>query len=294
MNFRTDLALERRDILGAGQLPGIISSGYSAENARVTQIEVINEEGAEALCKPVGKYITVEVPEFAHSCELFDGRLTAAVDSLRSLLPGEGAVLVAGLGNNDITPDALGPKCSRLIFSTRHIGEELSGSLGLGGLRPVCSLTPGVLGQTGIETAEIIAGVVSRLKPRAVITVDALAAMQLSRLGNTIQMCDTGVAPGSGVGNRRTEISEKTLGVPVISLGVPTVVDALTVACDIFGKEDTAEEHRELFDSKYAGMMVSPREIDLLIERAAKLLALSINCALQKSLSAEDLIALTQ
>lgn len=293
MDFRTDLALERREILGTKEISGVISREYEAENARVTEIEVNNEEGARLIGKPCGKYITVEVPAFAHSAELFDGRLSAVCEQLRSLLPPEGTVLVAGLGNSDITPDSLGPKCSQKIFSTRHISRELAESLGLYELRQVCALTPGVLGQTGIETAEILAGVVSKIKPAAVITVDALAARGLSRLGRTIQMCNTGIAPGSGVGNARTEINEKTLGTPVISLGVPTVVDALTLACDVFEEEQT-EEFRKTADEKYRGMMVSPREIDLLTDRAAKLVALSINSALQPSLSPEDLMELVQ
>lgn len=294
MDFRTDLAVERREILGTQEIDGVTSNEYTRDSARITEIEVINNSGAEAIGKPIGKYITVEVPAFAHSAELLDGRLTAVVEQLRSILPEEGTVLVVGLGNSDITPDALGPKCSQKIFSTRHISRELADSLGLYKLRSVCALTPGVLGQTGIETAEIIAGVVARLSPAAVVTVDALAARSLARLGSTVQMCDTGVAPGSGVGNTRAEISEKMLGVPVISMGVPTVVDALTIACDIFGEEEKADEYRQSLDERYRGMMVTPREIDLVTDRAAKLLSLSINCALQESLSAEDLMELVQ
>ncbi|MDR1629010.1 MAG: GPR endopeptidase [Oscillospiraceae bacterium] len=294
MDFRTDLAVERREILGTQEIDGVVTKQYSAENATVTEIEVNSDAGATAIGKPIGKYITVEVPEFAHSAELLDGRLAAISERLRALLPQEGAILVAGLGNDDITPDALGPKCSQKIFATRHISRELADSLGLYNLRAVCALTPGVLGQTGIETVEILSGVVNQIKPAAVITVDALAARGLSRLGRTIQMCDTGVAPGSGVGNTRAEINQKTLGVPVISVGVPTVVDAVTIACDVFGEEERSGELRQVIDEKYTSMMVTPREIDLVTDRAAKLVALSINCALQPSLSPEDLMELVQ
>ena len=293
MNFRTDLTLERREILGIGEISGVTSKEFTVACAKVTEIEITTEAGAETIGKPVGKYITIEVPEFAKNAEILDGRLEAITTPLRALLPKEGAILVAGLGNTDITPDALGPKCAQKIFATRHISESLAETLGLRKLRPVAALTPGVLGKTGIEPAEIIAGTAQKTNPAAVIIIDALAARQLSRLGNTIQMCDTGISPGSGVGNRRAEISQATLGIPVIAVGVPTVVDAVTIACEVFGEEENANEYRRKFDEKYSKMMVTPREIDLVTERAAKLVALAINCALQPTLTPEDLLELT-
>ena len=185
-----------------------------------------------------------------------------------------------------ITPDALGPKCASMIFATRHITGELLRSTGLSGLRCVTSVATGVAGETGAEAGEIIKGVVQTVAPDVVITIDALAARNVERLGRTIQMCDTGIIPGSGVGNSRQEISKKTIGVPVISIGVPTVVDAATLIMDCTGNENSVSE-------KAGTMMVTPREIDLMIERAAKLTSLAVNRALQPDISAEDLLILT-
>jgi spore protease len=291
LNFRTDLALERSEVYGS-ELPEGISCGVSEKDGvKITRIEIQNEKGVQAIGKPVGKYYTVEVPPFTKSSQLCDGRLDAVAEALRELLPTEGTVLVAGLGNSDITPDALGPKCSELIFATRHIGKELADSTGLGNLRPVANMIPGVLGKTGVETGEIIAGAVRSIKPSVVITVDALAARRLSRLGRTVQMSDTGVIPGSGVGNARTEISEASVGVPVISIGVPTVVDAATLANDLLS-DGGDEDIRTRLEPEGAQMMITPREIDLMIDRAAHLIAMSVNMALQPHISPEDMLML--
>lgn len=296
MNFRTDLALERRENLDGQNHDGIRVEKVERDRATVTRIEVFNERGRERLGKPIGKYITIEVPSFSSAAQLLDGRLTAITDELKSLLPKSGTVLVAGLGNEEITPDALGPKCSEMILATRHINGEISRSMGLGDLRAVSGISPGVLGQTGIETGEIIAGLVKTVEPCAVITVDALAARKLSRLGCTVQLSTAGVIPGSGVGNSRMEISQKTLGVPVISIGVPTVVDAATLAFDLLSKVSAGELDesglRAELGNEGSQMMITPREIDLVIERAARLIAMAINCALQPHIPAEDLLTL--
>ena len=194
-------------------------------------------------------------------------------------------MLVAGIGNKDITPDALGPRCAEGIFSTRHITSELAEEIGLDFLNPVCSLATGVLGQTGIETGEIIKSVADAIKPKAVIVIDALAAAGLERLGRTVQITDTGITPGSGVGNKRAEISKNTLGVPVIAIGVPTVVDAVTLARAMTGNKTATES------SEAQNMMVTPREIDVMIERAAKLISLCVNCALQPETDPELLLS---
>lgn len=295
MNFRTDLALELRENFRGKEIAGIRCETIEKDNAKVTKIDVLDEEGAKALGKPLGKYITVEVPSFTKSAQLLDGRLEAVAQELAGLLPKEGAVLVAGLGNESITPDALGPKCSELTLATRHISGEIAKSMGLGDLRAVSAIVPGVLGRTGIETGEIIAGVVKTVKPSVVITVDALAARRLSRLGCTVQMATSGITPGSGVGNARTEINESTLGVPVVSIGVPTVVDAATLAYDLVSQshsEISEEELRNSLEPDGSQMMITPREIDLVIERASRLVALAINRALQPHIEAEDLLSL--
>lgn len=288
---RTDLALERREA-GAQDCPGTQYDERQAGKVKITHIRVMDQEGERALGKPIGNYITLEVPPFSADAELFDGRVDVMAKELAALLPEKGGVLVVGLGNHQITPDALGPKALESILATRHLSEELLQNIGLPGLRPVCAVAPGVLGQTGMETGEIIEGLVEQLQPAAVIAIDALASRSLSRLGCTIQISDTGIEPGAGVGNRRKEISRRTLGTPVIAIGVPTVVDAVTLAADLLGDDGQETAMKQQVEPRGMPMMVTPREIDLLVQRAAKMLALGINCALQPTLSPEDILSL--
>lgn len=291
MNFRTDLALESRENLGNTDIKGVSCETQESDGIKITRIEVLNKEGENALGRARGKYITAEIPSLAKVSDLCSGVAHTLANELSQLIPDKGTVLVAGLGNNDITPDALGPLCSDGIFATRHISEELARSTGLGKLRPVADITPGVLGKTGIETVEIISGIVGVVKPCALITVDSLAARNVSRLGRTIQITDTGITPGSGVGNSRAEINKKSVGVPVIAIGVPTVVDAATLAYDILSDDENRDIKEKLPEEAYS-MMVTPREIDLLVDRAAKMISLAINLCLQPSISAEDLLML--
>ncbi len=286
MNFRTDLALERCENLDKKSLEGVDMNVVEEEGATITRIEVLSETGEKTVGKPVGRYVTVEVAPFAVHAQFIDDSLDALAKEIRRIIPREGSVLVAGLGNMRITPDALGPKCASMIFAKRHITGELLRSTGLSGLRCVSAVATGVTGETGAEAGEIIKGVVRTVKPDFVITVDALAARNVGRLGRTIQMCDTGIVPGSGVGNSRQEISKKTIGVPVISIGVPTVVDAATLIMDCTGNENAVSDGAE-------NMMVTPREIDLMIERASKAISLAINCALQPDITPEDMLILT-
>lgn len=290
MEFRTDLALERQE-LHEGTVNGVETQTEIIGSAKVTRMHIYNEEGARLIGKPQGTYVTIEVPPFSDEGTLEEGRRMAITQELTRLLPKEGPILVAGLGNSDITPDALGPKTASGILATRHISGELARSVGLGDLRPVAAVAPGVLGKTGIETAEILAGIVQKIQPAAVIVIDALASRKLSRLGCTVQISDTGIHPGAGVGNARTKIDSQSLGVPVIALGVPTVVDAATLANDLMeGSMD--EDTRQTVSPRGEEMMVTPREIDLVIDRASALVALSINCALHPHLAAEELLAL--
>ena len=293
MNFRTDLAIECREEYGEAEIEGVKYTEKQNDRAKTTIIEVLNEKGEQIIGKPKGSYITVEVPNFSKDGEILDDRLTAIKDELINLLPKEGIILVAGLGNDNITPDSLGPRTVDKIIATRHIGKELAKSVGLEDLRMVAAVAPGVLGQTGIETGEIIMGISNSVKPAAVITIDALESRRLSRLGCTVQISDTGVTPGSGVGNARTQINHQTMGIPVIAVGVPTVVDAATLAYDLIGGEENEKELSAKLEGEGANMIVTPREIDLMIERAAKLLALAINSALQPTLSLEDIMSMT-
>lgn len=296
MNLRTDLAVERHEISDCKDNEGIEFLKYNDKDVTVTEIKVTNETGSRAIGKPVGEYITVEVTPFGKATDLFSHQLTVLSEKIRSLLPNEnGLVLVAGLGNKTITPDALGPRAAELIFSTRHIGDEIRKSIGMEHIRNVAAITPGVLGKTGVETGEIIESVVRKIHPCAVIAIDALASRRLERLGNTVQMATSGVVPGSGVGNARSRIDEQTLGVPVISVGVPTVVDAATLANDIFeqlGYGKDPDDLEDILRGLGENIMVTPKEIDLITERAAQLVAMSINCALQPELDPKDILAI--
>lgn len=291
MNFRTDLALERKEYVDKHSLDGIISHKKTVSGITVDTITVTNEAGERTLGKPKGTYITVETVPFTNNSDLFSPSLYVLRDELRALLPeGKGCVLVAGLGNEDITPDALGPRCISLLFATRHIPDALADEIGLSSLRPVAGLVPGVLGKTGMESSEIISGVVKKIKPCAVIVIDALASRSTDRLGRTVQLCDTGISPGSGVGNRRQKIDREALGVPVIGIGVPTVVDGRTLAYDLLEKAGISEEaigRTEIKDS----MMVTPKEIDALIDRASRLIAMAVNTALHPDLDGEEILA---
>ena len=286
--IRTDLALERREMCRAGELPGVTMERSDNGDCVTTVIRILNREGAEAIAKPVGRYITLETRGFPDCASLSDGRIDALCAALEQLLPETGDILAVGLGNTAITPDALGPECAAQIIATRHLPEETKKELGLPDLRRVSVLTPGVAGRTGIETTEIIASVVKKIRPAAVLTVDALAAGSVTRLAKTVQLCDTGIQPGSGVGNSRKAVNEETLGVPVIAVGVPTVVDAVSLAHDVLGAyEDCADPPAE-----YAGMMVTPRDTDVITSSAAKFIALAVNCVLQKGLTREEIAAL--
>lgn len=199
-------------------------------------------------------------------------------------------MLVVGLGNEAITPDALGPQAAKMVLATRHIRGEFARTAGLEDLRPTAVMAPGVLGNTGVESGEMAEGVIAVINPAAVVAIDALAAQSLSRLGCTVQLSDTGIAPGSGVGNNRRALNRETLGIPVVAVGVPTVVDAVTLAEELTGREEAAGE----VTPRGAGMMVTPREVDLMIRRASRLVAMSVNAALQPAYSPLELTAAAQ
>lgn len=267
---RTDLAVEAA-MSEKSYTNGIKSREYYKNNLAVTETEVDAQAG-ERIGKSAGRYVTV----FAK--DLFSGTQTDSysevlTELLKDFLPETGLVLVVGLGNREITPDALGPFVAERVLATRHLSDEMPDILP--DLRAVASLSTGVLAQTGIETAEIIKAICERIHPKAVVAIDALAARDAERLLTTIQFSDTGIQPGAGVMNKRAEISERTLNIPVIALGVPTVVDAYKVS----GEQNTTT----------APLMVTPKDIDVMTRRASDLIALSLNCALQTKLSAEDI-----
>lgn len=272
MEKRTDLAVECYEESKKTEISGV----KVVDENGVTTVSVLNENGEKEIGKPVGTYITVDVPSFVNDTDIFDGRLKKISGILKNLLPSEcDNVLVAGLGNMDITADALGPKTNSYVLATRHISSNLRREMGFENLKSVSTVRTGVLGETGIESAEIIKGIVNVINPSCVIAVDALASSSAERLGTTVQLSDTGIFPGSGVGNHRFEISEKTLGVPVVSIGIPTVVSTGVIK----GANDNS-------------MFVTPREIDKVTEQGAKLIGMSINVCLQSDISERDLYAL--
>lgn len=291
MDFRTDLALERKEMMKK-DIDGVDIFKTENEESKTTVISIKTRTAAKKLGKAVGKYITLEMNAFSNEATVSDGRLEALVGSLKELLPkGDGTVLVAGVGNNDITSDALGPQTASYIFATRHITDELREEAGFcEKLRSVAVVSAGVLGKTGIESSEYIKSVCDAIHPECLITVDALAAGSLERLGTTVQMSNTGIAPGSGIGNARKRIDEEYIGVPVIAIGVPTVVDAVALAEEISGVGRGAISRKTA--GKGAGLIVAPKDIDLLIKNASYLIALAINCALQPSLTPKEIYSL--
>ncbi len=294
MNFRTDLALERHELRKEEDDGSISFEKFDEEGITISKIEILNEKGAKKLQKPKGKYITLEIPFLKTSGDILSPAVDILAREIRSLLPQKGTVLVAGLGNDKITPDALGPECIGKLLATRHISPEIAKSIGFSSLRSVAGIVPGVLGNTGIETAEILEGIAEKIKPSAMIVIDALASRSLERLGTTIQMSDTGVSPGAGVGNKRSRIDEKSVGVPVVAIGVPTVVDGATMTLDILEKigVDIDLSVKEKHLKAQRSVMVTPKEIDNVITRAAGFIALGINKALQPHIPAEDIVAI--
>ncbi len=293
---RTDLALEARELwrekTSSALPPGAETETREEGGSTLEALAVTSEEAAAALGKGVGKYITI-FPEALLRREegAFEKAAALLGRELRALLGlAEGAsVLVAGLGNEAITPDSLGPRTLRHVLATRHLVASLPETFGA--FRRVAALATGVLGNTGMETAELVKAVTEKLRPDAVIAVDALAARRLGRVCRTVQLTDTGIAPGSGVGNARRELSRETLGMPVVGLGVPTVVDAATLAADLTELSGRGEAAPEDFGEYGAGMMVTPREIDQQISLMARLLGYGIDLALH-DLSCADVTAL--
>ncbi len=293
MQIRTDLALEAREAF-TENIPGIDIDTDFSDKMKITRMKVTTQQAANSLGKERGTYITCEFKALTEDFTAADKRLLKIGEQLRGLLPEKGNVLVVGIGNHNITPDSLGPKAASKVLATRHILGTVAASLGLEKLRSVCVVSPGVLGQTGIEVGELVSGIINNADISSVIAIDALASRRLKRLGCTVQISDTGIAPGAGVGNHRNVINKATMGVPVISVGVPTVVDAATLAADLISPndEDESEKVRNKVLPNGRDMVVTPREIDLLIERASLLIGMAINVALHPDFSAEDLFSL--
>ncbi len=291
---RTDLAIESRELHAKqGADDGITVTERNVGDLRVTSMH-ISKEG-EAYCgKQSGTYVTVEIGAvWRAEADAFATAANVLADELRQLLPkGGGCVLVAGLGNEHITADSIGPRVVNRLLVTRHIkklDETLFASAGFGELSAIAS---GVLGQTGIESAEIIQSITKHIRPRCCIAIDALASRRLARLASTVQLSDTGICPGSGVSNHRTALNKETLGVPVLSIGIPTVVDARTLAYDLLEESIAdAAQIEQIADKLQHGkdFFVTPRDSDAIAAGASRLIAAAINLAVHDGMTLQEL-----
>lgn len=292
---RTDLALEacelwRESADKTTRLDGVRSRERKSDGYPVTKVEILDERGEAALGRPVGTYLTVDLRAYwKRGADYFPRAVRATGRALKSLLPcSGGSALVAGLGNPGMTPDSVGPLAVESVLVTRHLISSLPRQFA--GFRPVAATCPGVLGTTGIETAEAVRGLVEKIRPSVVIAIDALASRRRARLCATVQLSDTGILPGSGVGNRRAALNRETLGIPVVSIGVPTVVDAATLAADLL-EENGHEIDEEALRNGHDGLTVTPRDIDAQVRDLARVAGYAVNWALQ-DLEVEDIGAL--
>lgn len=315
--MKTDLVIEVAEALtkDTNTIQGINLKITEYDNATLTWVEILNEDGEKNMGKPIGSYVTIESESMKENdVEMHEKITDIFSESLVKIcnLQQNSKILIVGLGNQNVTPDALGPKVVSKILVTRHIKQSLPDTINEG-VRPVSAISPGVMGTTGMETAEIIKGIVDRLKPNLVIAIDALASRKVSRINSTIQMSNTGVSPGAGMGNKRKTINKEYLGVPVVAIGVPTVVDAGTLVNDTLDliidnfineaksnpifyeviknidKEEKYDIINNVMNSDIGNMFVTPKEVDAVIERLSKIIANSINIAMHPSIDFDDI-----
>ena len=292
---RTDLALEARELWQesaekTSRLSGVKATKRKLEGYPLTHVEILNETGEQALNKPQGMYVTLDFTTFWQRKSDFFERAVRAVGSvLKELISTEGSVLVVGLGNRAMTPDAVGPFAADSVLVTRHLISAMPKHFS--GFRPVSVFRAGVLGTTGVESAEAVRGLVAEVRPDFVIAIDALASRRMGRVCATVQLSDTGIIPGSGVGNHRAALNQETLGVPVIAVGVPTVVDAATLAADLLEESGVQGVDEERLRQTQQSFMVTPRDIDQQVRDLSKVVGYGINWALQ-DLEIEEINAL--
>ncbi len=291
---RTDLALEAHALWRAAQKGSAIDGLSLTERTRrgcaVTTVRVESETAARALGKPRGTYVTLDLRPLPEESESRTEAATLALrDELCALMDdaGEGSALVVGLGNRAMTPDLIGPRAADHIPATRH----LRGCAALDALAEVSVLTPGVLGATGLEAAELVLGAVKTVRPSLVVALDALASQSLSRVCTTVQLTDAGIVPGSGVGNHRRALTRETLGVPVLAVGVPTVVDAATLALDLLDEAGATLPDPAALRG-HTNVFVTPRDVDRRVEELSRIVGFGVGLALQPSLSLDELRAL--
>lgn len=290
---RTDLALEAaKAVEGASRLEGVWSEERTENGVKATVVELRTPEAAQAVGKPMGRYVTLELGTVkSQDPEGFQRACAALAQELGKLIPpGEDPVLVVGLGNRAITPDAIGPLAHEHLLVTRHLIDRMPQVFG--GFRAVAALSAGVLGTTGMESADLVKAAAETLRPGCVIAIDALASQSLKRLCTTVQVADTGIAPGSGVGNHRGALNKETLGVPVIAVGVPTVVEVNTLVRDVLEEAGRGELEPEALGA--GGGFVTTRDIDRRVAQWGKLIGYAVNLAVQKGLTIEDMEGLVE
>ena len=292
---RTDLALEAKELWQESaekttRLNGVKATKQRAEGYPVTRVDILDERGEQALGKPRGTYRTVDLTTFwQRKADFFERAVRVVGGQLKELLPGKGPVLVIGLGNGAMTPDAVGPLAADSVLVTRHLIAAMPKHFS--GFRPVAVFRTGVLGTTGVESAETVRGLVAEVRPSLVIAVDALASRRVGRVCATVQISDTGIIPGSGVGNHRAALNQETLGIPVFAIGVPTVVDSATLAADLLEESGITDYDAEALQKSRQNLMVTPRDIDQQVRDLGKVIGYGINWALQ-DLEIEEMNAL--
>lgn len=325
-NRRTDLVIEAHEIfMNSSQAreqaqehespPGVEVENAGDEDVKITRVRITSPTGEQAIGKPMGNYVTLEIPQLKDNHPDVNQKtidvMSSELKAILNLKP-DATILVVGLGNWNVTPDALGPKVISHLMVTRHLLEYVPEHVDEG-VKPVCAISPGVMGITGIETGEIVKGVVERIKPDALIAIDALAARNMERVSTTIQIADTGIAPGGGVGNKRMELSKATLGMPVAAIGVPTVVDAATLTNDAMNliidslmqeapsdssfystlknidREEKYELIKQALDPFVGQLIVTPKEIDDIISRVSKVVANGLNMALHEGIGMQQM-----
>ena len=288
MSKRTDLAIESAtSICSVAPIEGIIKKVdfYESEQIEITEISVESQKASEILDRPIGKYITLENVEgcFSLYSDLYNEQVELLAKQLKKLIPEETEkIMVVGLGNTGITPDSLGPVSADKIFATRHI-KRLAKDIDTSDLKEITVVKTGVMAQTGLESSEYVKAVIKQTEPQLVVAVDALACSDISHLGTTIQLTDTGISPGSGVENARKELSAKTLGIPCIAVGVPTVADMNTLV---------AEMSEGNVNNEFNGMIVTPKSIDNLIIRTASIISTAMNRVFHPTLTDEEITSL--
>lgn len=317
LQLRTDLALEAREIYQEQkqeEIPGVSIDTEEIGEVLVTRVEVLDEGGANIIGKPKGKYITLESNSLRRADADFKDEMSKLLaKELKAIVPKKENIkaLVVGLGNWNVTPDALGPKVVSKVFVTRHLFKFYNKE-GDVDLAEVSAVSPGVMGTTGLETSEVVKGIVENSKPDIVIAVDALASRKMERVNSTIQISTTGITPGSGIGSKRKSLNESNLGVPVIAIGVPTVVDAATLTSDTIEKvidafskqakvgsqfynmlkelqeEEKYELIKEVLEPYSANIIVTPKEVDEIINNLSQIIANGINIAIHPGIDLKD------